>query len=189
MAISGDCALGKLFFSSPEISTFRNLGFPLATCDMGGKESCRYLLFLSSYVMSNLETPWRAACQASFPFTIYQQLLKLMFIESVMLSNHLVLCHLLLLLPSIFSSIRVFSNESYFTLAGQSTGASASPLVLSMNIQDWFPLGLTGWSPWCPKDFQESSPAPHFKNIKYVDIISPKTRRSRKVYQNSETAK
>ena len=56
-------------------------------------------------------TPWIAERQASLSFTISQSLLKLMSIESVMPSNHLVLCHLLLLLPSIFPSIRVFSNE------------------------------------------------------------------------------
>ena len=58
-----------------------------------------------------LLTPWTAARQASLSFTISQSLLKLMSIESVTPSNHLILCHPLLLLPSIFSSIRVFSNE------------------------------------------------------------------------------
>ena len=57
-------------------------------------------------------TPWTAACQASLSFINSQSLLKFMFIESVMPSNHLILCHSLLLLPSIFPSIRVFSNES-----------------------------------------------------------------------------
>ena len=57
-------------------------------------------------------TPWTAACQASLSFTISQSLLKLMSIESVMPSNHLILCRPLLLLPSIFPSIRVFSKES-----------------------------------------------------------------------------
>ena len=56
-------------------------------------------------------TPWTAACQASLFFTVSQSLLKLMSIESVMLSNYLILCHPLLFLPSIFSSIRVFSSE------------------------------------------------------------------------------
>ena len=59
-------------------------------------------------------TPWTAACQASLSFTISQSLLKRMSIESVMLSNHLALCCLLLILPSIFHSIRVFSTESAF---------------------------------------------------------------------------
>ena len=57
-------------------------------------------------------TPWTTAHQASLPFTISQCLPKLMFIESVMPSNHFILCHPLLLLHSIFPSIRVFSNES-----------------------------------------------------------------------------
>ena len=62
--------------------------------------------------MSDSATPWTAACQASLSFTVSESLLKLMSIESVMPSNHLILCHPLLLLPSIFPSIRVFSNES-----------------------------------------------------------------------------
>ena len=57
-------------------------------------------------------TPWTVACQASLSFTVFQSLLKLVSIESMMPSNHLILCHPLLLLPSIFPSIRVFSNES-----------------------------------------------------------------------------
>ena len=57
-------------------------------------------------------TPWTAACQASLSFTISWSLLKLMFTELVMSSNHLVLCCSLLLLPTIFPSIRVFSSES-----------------------------------------------------------------------------
>ena len=57
-------------------------------------------------------TPWTAACQASLSFTISQSLLKLLSIELVIPSNHLILCRPLLLLPSIFPSIRIFSNES-----------------------------------------------------------------------------
>ena len=59
-------------------------------------------------------------------------------------SNHLILCHPLLLLSSIFPSIRVFSNELALMSGGQSIGASASASVLPMNIQGWFPLGVTG---------------------------------------------
>ena len=81
----------------------------------------------------------------SFPAILYSSLLKLMSIELVMPSNHLVFCCPLSLLPSIFPSIRVFSNESALrTSGGQSIGASALASVLQMNIQDWFPLGLTG---------------------------------------------
>ena len=66
----------------------------------------------SHSVMSNSATSWTAARQASLSITDSQSLLKLMSIESVMTSNNLILCHPLLLLPSIFPSIRVFSNES-----------------------------------------------------------------------------
>ena len=89
-------------------------------------------------------TPWTAACQASLSFTISQSFLKLMSTESVMPSKHVILCHPLLLLPSTFPSIRVFSNESSLHISGQSIGASALASVLLMSIQDWFPLGWTG---------------------------------------------
>ena len=59
--------------------------------------------------------------------------------------NHLILCRPLLLPPSIFPSIRIFSNESVLVSGGQSIGVSASASVLSMNVQDWFLLGWTGW--------------------------------------------
>ena len=65
-----------------------------------------------------LVTPWTAAHQSSPSFTISWSLLKLMSVESMMPSNHLILCHPLLLLPSIFLSIRVFSNESALCLRG-----------------------------------------------------------------------
>ena len=64
---------------------------------------------------------------------------------SVIPSNYLILCHPLLLLPSIFPSLRVFSNESALASDDQSTGVSASASVLPMNIKDWFSLGWTGW--------------------------------------------
>ena len=89
-------------------------------------------------------TPWTATCQASLFITSFRSLLKLISIASVMPSSHLILCRPLLLPPSIFASIRVFSNCQFFTSGGQSIGVSASTLVLSMNIQVWFPLGLTG---------------------------------------------
>ena len=73
-----------------------------------------------------------------------QNLLKLMSIELVMPSNHLSLCCPLLLLSSVFPSIRLFSKESVLCIRCPSTGASASASVLPMNIQDWFPLGWTG---------------------------------------------
>ena len=69
-------------------------------------------------------------------------LLNLMPIKSMMPSNHLILCHLLLL-PSIFPSIRVFPMSQFFASGGQSIGASASVSVFSMNILGWYPLVLT----------------------------------------------
>ena len=80
-------------------------------------------------------------------FPVLQHLMELFKIvvnEPVMPSNYLVLCRPLLLLPSIFPSIRVFSNELALHIDDQSIGASASALALPMNIQDSFPLGLTG---------------------------------------------
>ena len=79
-------------------------------------------------------TPWTATCQASLSFTIFWSLLKLMSIETVMPSNHLILCWPLLL-PSIFPSVRIFSNKSALHISSQSIGASASASVLPMNIQ------------------------------------------------------
>ena len=83
------------------------------------------------------------AHQASLSFTISQSLLKLMSIELVMPSNHLILCRPLLLLPSVFPSIRVFSNESALCIRWPDIRASNSAPVLPMNIQSWFHLGLT----------------------------------------------
>ena len=70
------------------------------------------LLLFSCSVVSDSAIPWTAERQASLSFTISQSLLKLTYIELVMPSNHLVLCCPLLLLPSVFPSIRVFSNDS-----------------------------------------------------------------------------
>ena len=81
-------------------------------------------------------TPFTAACQASMSITNSWNLLKLMPMESVRLSNHLILCCLLLLLPSILPSIRVFQLSQLFASCGQSIGVSASTLVIPMNTQD-----------------------------------------------------
>ena len=89
-------------------------------------------------------TLWTAAGQASLSFTISQSLLKLISIESVIPSNHLVLCRPLLLLFSIFPSIRVFPTSQLFASGGQSIGVSVSKLVFPVNIQDLFPLKLIG---------------------------------------------
>ena len=76
-----------------------------------------FLFLISHAVISNfLWPPWTAACQASLSFTISQSSLKLVSTESMISSNHLIFCHPLLLLSSIFPNIRVFSNESVFRI-------------------------------------------------------------------------
>ena len=92
------------WYSSPgTVSIFRNVQSLVSCC-------CFFVQSLSH--VWPLVTPWTAACQVSLSFTISWNLLKLMSIESVIPSNHLILCRPLLLLPSIFPSIRVSSNES-----------------------------------------------------------------------------
>ena len=90
-------------------------------------------------------TPWTAARQAFLSITNSQSLLKLMSIESVILSDHLILCCPLLLLLPIFPSIKVSSNESVLCIRWPKYGVSASASFLPMNIRDWFPLELTSW--------------------------------------------
>ena len=90
---------------------------------------------------------------------------KLLSIESVMPSSHLILCRPLLLLPPIPPSIRSFPMSPLFAWGGQSTGASALASVLPKNTQGWSPSeGLVG-SPCSPRNSQESSPTPQFKSI------------------------
>ena len=89
-------------------------------------------------------TPWTAARQASLSITNSWSLLKLMSIKSVMPSNHLILCHLLLLLPSIFPSIRVFSKESALHIRRPKYW-SLSFNISPSNEHPGFPLGWTGW--------------------------------------------
>ena len=88
--------------------------------------------------------PWTAVHEVSLSFTIPWSFLKLMSIELVMTSNHLILCCPFILLPSIFPRIRVFSSESALHIRWPSIGASDSASVLRMNIQGWYALGLTG---------------------------------------------
>ena len=102
--------------------------------------------------------PWTAACKASLSFTISWSLLKLMSIESMMPSNHLILCHPLLLLPSFFPSIKVFSNESalciwwpkYWTLA--SINGNSERLFL-----------------WAPKSLQMVNAAVKLKDTCFLE--------------------
>ena len=121
-----------------------------------------HLLFSCS-VVSDSETPWTAAHQASLSFTISQSLFKLMSTESVMPFNHLILCRPILLLPSIFPSIRVFSNELALCIQWPKyCSFRISPFneysgLISFRI-DWFDLLAVQGS------LKESSPAPQFES-------------------------
>ena len=110
-------------------------------------------------------TPWTSAHQASLSVTNSRSLLKLMSIALVVPSNHLILCHPLLLLPSNFPSIRVFLNESVLHIRWPNIGVSSSATVLPMNTQDWFPLGWTAWvslqSKGLPKVFSNTTVQNH----------------------------
>jgi len=101
--------------------------------------------------------------QASLSLTISQSLPRFMSFESVMPCNHLKLCHSLLL-SSVFSSIRVFSNESTLCMRWPKYWSFSFSISSWKNIQGWFPLRLV-WSPYCPRDSQESSPARQFESI------------------------
>ena len=90
-------------------------------------------------------TPWIAAYQASLSITHSQSLRKLMSIELVMPSNHLILYRPLLLPPSIFPNIRVFSNESVLRFRWPKYWSFSFSISPSKSIQDWYPLGWTGW--------------------------------------------
>ena len=110
-------------------------------------------------------TPWTAARQASLSITISRSLPKLMSIGSVMPSNHLILCHPHLLLPSIFPSIRVFSNKSvlcirwpkYWSFSFNISPSNEHSGLISFRM-DWLDLLVV-------QDSQESSPTPQFKSI------------------------
>ena len=120
----------------------------------------------SLLIMSNSVTPWTAARQASLSITNSQSLLKLMSIKLVMPSKHLILCRPLLLLPSIFPTIRVFSNQSVFHIRWPkywSFSFSISPSneysgLISLRM-DWLDLLAV------LRDSQDSSPEPQFKSI------------------------
>ena len=110
--------------------------------------SLTFLQFSSVHSLSCVQlfvTPWTVARQASLSITNSRSLLKHMSIKLVMPSNHLILCHPLLLLPSIFPASGFFPLSQFFASGDQSIGVSASASVLPLNIQDWFPLGWTGW--------------------------------------------
>ena len=90
-------------------------------------------------------TPWTTARQASLSIINCRSLPKPISTELVMPSNHLIFCHPLLLLPSIFPRIRVFSNESAFHIRWPTYWSFSSKSFPPKNTQDWSPLGWTGW--------------------------------------------
>ena len=104
---------------------------------------CCFLVF---HLLSHVQlfgTPWTTACKASLSLTIILSLLKLMSTESVMLSNYLILCRLLCILPSIFPCIRVFSSESALCIRWPKYWKFSFSISPSNELQGWFPLGLT----------------------------------------------
>ena len=90
-------------------------------------------------------TPWTAAHQASLSITNSSSLLKLMCIESVRPSHHLILCRPFFFRLQSFPASGSFQMSQFFTLGGRSIGVSASESVLPMNTQDWSPFKWTGW--------------------------------------------
>ena len=92
-----------------------------------------------------LVTPWTVACQASLSIANYRSLPKLMSIEWLMPSNHLIFCRPLLLLPSIFPNIRVFSNESALCIRWPKDWSFSFNISPSNEHHDWSPLGWTDW--------------------------------------------
>ena len=121
--------------------------------------------FSHSVVSDSLRPPWTAACQASVSITNPRSLFKLMSMKSVMSSNHLILCHPFLFLPSIFPSTRVFSNESvlcirwpkYWSFSFIISPSHEYPGLISFRV-DWFDLLAV-------QRRRKSPPAPKVKGI------------------------
>ena len=109
---------------------------------LSGKTDSSFIQFSRVWFLATL---WTAARRASVSITNSRSLLRLMSIESVTPSNHLILCHPLFLLHSIFPRTGSFQMSQLSISGGQSTGVSASTSVLPMNIQASSPLGWTGW--------------------------------------------
>ena len=107
-------------------------------------QSCLTLCMSDSHALVNHTRVWTTAHQASLSIANSQSLPKLISIESVMPSNHFILCCPLLFLHLSFSGSGSFQMSQLFASGGQSIGVSASTSVLPMNIQDWSPLGWTG---------------------------------------------
>ena len=121
---------------------YNTLWYFIKKLKMNLKKSLFSSIQFSHSVVSDSATAWTAARQTSLSITNSRSLPKLMSIESVMPSNHLILCHSLLLLPQSFPASGSFPMSQFFILVGQNIGVSVSVSVLPVNIQDWFPLEL-----------------------------------------------
>ena len=113
-----------------------------------GRKSKKEGLYVFISVAQSCPTlciPMNCSTPGPLSITNSQSLLKLMSIESVMPANHLILYHPLLLPPSVFPRIRVFSNESVLHIMWPKYCSFSFSISPSMKIQDWFPLGLTAW--------------------------------------------
>ena len=123
------------------------------------------LVILSVQLLVVSNSLWPHARQASLPITNSRSLPKLMSIESVMASNHLILCCPLLLLPSIFPSIRVFSNESALHIRWPEYWSFSFNISPSNEYSGLISFRILAGSPCSPRDSQKSSPTPQFKSI------------------------
>ena len=127
--------LGRLVSIQRWTESEREMNWPFTACAIA-------FLVIVVQSLSHVGFFATAACQASLSFTTSGSLLKLMSIESVMSSKHLILCHPFSYCLQSFPVSRSFPLSQFFTSGAQSIRASASASVLPMNIQDWFPLGL-----------------------------------------------
>ena len=130
--------------------------------------------------MSNSTTPWTAACQASLSFTISWSLLKFMSTESVMPSSHLILCHPLLLLPSILPSIRLFYNASALCIRWPKYRSFSFTICPSNEYSGLISFGIDWFDLLAVQGTLKSLPVPQFKSISslalsflYGPILTP----------------
>ena len=144
---------------------FHFLKLSLTELDFFSPSCYSSIQFSHSVVSDSLRPPWTAACQASVSITNPRSLFKLMSMKSVMSSNHLILCHPFLFLPSIFPSTRVFSNKSvlcirwpkYWSFSFIISPSHEYPGLISFRV-DWFDLLAVQGRP-------KSPPAPKVKGI------------------------
>ena len=132
------------------------------------------MLYIAVWSLSHVwlfVTPWTAASQATLFPTISRRLLKFISIELVMLSNHLILCCPLLLLPSVFPSIRVFSNELALHIRWPEDWSFRFSISPSNEYSGLISSGLTSLISWeSLRDPQESLPAPQSKSISFAGL-------------------